>query len=350
MLQKFFFKKYIVNFFLFLFYLILLSLHGCSNSSEPQDLNNKFGIYLLEDQNITWENLQNKKLDSLKLKKWITGDKIDFYDYSSHVIYLNVDYNTLFSVPHNNNTPFVVVANNKICYCGCFAPPKDTTQPHVVIKPLELCDDMVMLEFNPPNRRDIRVNENVKNALSEMKKFKPGFISSFFSDIYVHRSNGDTLRARIGFDIKNIEDRRLYIPSSANYILKTGNHSYISKIVFYNENIFYPLDCYIPSRYTTYTINAAEMLYLLGFTAIKPSSEEDYFHYCGSLNNFPFKGLPNGNYNCYCEFYGMMGGEKSRREAPEGRIWIGYLRTATMNFDYDTEKGITTKKRYVALD
>jgi hypothetical protein len=47
------------------------------------------------------------------------------------VFYLNVNYNILLAFPPNENTPFVVVANDKRCYTGRFDPPKDTTQPNV---------------------------------------------------------------------------------------------------------------------------------------------------------------------------------------------------------------------------
>ncbi len=172
---------------------VLVILIGCSDNSEPEDKSNSFGIYLPEDQSITWESLKSKNLDSIKLKEWITGDKIDFYDYSSHVIYLNVDYNSLLSVPHKDNTPFVVVANGKRCYYGKFSLPEDTTQPCVVFKPLESCNDLVMLEFNPPNRKDIRVNDEVVNALKEAGKFKPGLSSQLWDSPYVERAKDDTL-------------------------------------------------------------------------------------------------------------------------------------------------------------
>jgi hypothetical protein len=111
-----------------IFIILYLSIAGCkSDSAGPETDKASFGIYLLQDPNVTWESLQGKDLNSLKLKEWITSNMIDYYDYSSHVICLNVNYNNLLNFTHNSNTPFVVVADNKICYSGCFGPPKDIT-------------------------------------------------------------------------------------------------------------------------------------------------------------------------------------------------------------------------------
>ena len=192
---------------------IILILSGCSKGNEPEQDKANFGLYLLEDQSITWEDLKTRNLDSLKLKEWITSDKIDFYDYSTHVIYLNVDYNTLFAVPHNDNTPFVVVANNKRCYYGRFSPPKDTTQPHVVIKPLELCNDLIMLEFNPPHRKDIRVNEEVKEALTETQKIKTGIMYYYDREALISHLNEANAQIHLYSFCYNYEEKNIFLPT-----------------------------------------------------------------------------------------------------------------------------------------
>jgi len=337
------------NTFQYLLFIITIGfLTGCSKGNEPEDKSASFGIYLLEDQSITWEDLKTRNLDSLKLKDWITGDKIDFYDYSTHVIYLNVDYNTLFSVPHNDNTPFVVVANEKRCYYGRFSPPQDTTQPHVVIKPLYDCDDLLMLEFNPLNRKDIRFNDNIKSSLNELGKIKLGFNSEFPSvRFYEVPGTTDTI-LEIFVVLKNDDEEVLYAPHLYG-IINAGGREYSSKLLVYNN-----ISCFIMPVIPYYS---SSLIYTLRTNRILRGQyaychltlpKEEKWNY--SVCDFPLSKIPPGEYNCIIEYYGMLGGSKETRYAPKGRMWTGYLRTNTISISYDGVKGIVVKNKYVSLN
>lgn len=338
------YPKQKTNYLLLFFIISLVFINSCSRGNEPEDKNKGFSISLLEDQAITWEDMKNRKLDSLKLKDWITGDKIDFYDYSSHVIYLNVDYKTLFSVPHKDNTPFVVVANNKRCYYGLFNQPQDTTQPHVLIKPLEACSDMVMLEFNPANRKDIRLNESVKNALIDANIYKSGLTEVWFTSL---KAFPDLKPPYIEFyfTVKNKENENIYYVGYPWWSIKVNNIFYKTKTVFYNKNSFFSVPASVYSGEPD-TVDVKTMHYKVSFSSITPKST-GYFVW---HDIFPMTGIPTGNYNCFIEYYGMMGGAKEKRETPDGRIWIGYLRTNTINLDYDNKKGVEIKNLNVTLD
>jgi len=347
------YKKLFLNIscILFLFLISFLSFHGCS-SEEPEDNSKKFGIYLLEDQSITWEDMKNKDLSTIKLKEWITGDKIDFYDYSSHVIYLNTDYNTLLNFPHNSSTPFVVVANDKRIYYGCFGPPKDTTQPHVVFTPLKLCTDLVMLEFNPPQRKDIRVNDEIKNALKNSGKIRAGinYEMKNINFLCLTTSEIDSSFIQIYGEITNNESEIIYTSLICAWeIIKVKEILYDqTKLVIYNESSFYSLPGIISPIDSTSTksrwIIDSERGYLY-YSFDKLSK----IGYVCSQHKIP-EDISEGTYKCYIEYYGLLGTSKENRMAPSGRIWFGYLRSNTMQIEYSSSKGITIKNTNVVLN
>jgi hypothetical protein len=344
MKTRLFFNKY---FFLFFLLFTTFTIYSCSANEPTEDKSKKFGIYLFQDPNITWESLQGRTLDSLKLKQWITSDMIDFYDYSTHVIYLNVDYNTLLNFTHNDNTPFVVVANNKICYSGCFGSPKDTTQPCVTFTPLALCTDLVMLEFNPPQRKDIRVNDEVKSALTTLGKLKQGLSFNNSGIMFLLNSYGTYIKSYLQImrpTCFKYEGDNVF-PLYRNFnIIKVGSKQYLTKLVIYNQSSYYSLPSIITPQDTFYNKKPA----------IVDCENSSYFYsyfYSTDLSitlpisawagfKFP-EDFKNGIYNCYVEFYGMMGGPKENRpynpETPV-RVWMGYQRTNTIQFEYDSSK------------
>jgi hypothetical protein len=336
---KLFLNRYYTLFFL-LFTVFISSNCSSNEPIKPEDKKSNIGIYLLTDQSITWENLQGRNLDSLKLTAWITSDMIDSVDYSSQVFYLNVNYNTLLAFPHNDNTPFVVVANDKRCYCGRFGPPKDTTQPCVTFTPMALCTDLVMLEFNPPQRKDIRFNDEVKSALSSLGKIKLG-ITYDLDGITFYNFYKPKLYRTGGLGVNNEKDW-LYVKAHSYDIIKAGNKTYQTKLVFYNENSYYYLLPIIPPSDTLYHkvpyILDPEVGYNWAYFARFLSTDEDWT-WSPSANTshyFP-KEMLSGTYYCYVEYYGgMMGGDKKMRFAPIGRIYMGYLRTNTIQVEYNS--------------
>jgi hypothetical protein len=340
MRTRIFFKAYCLN-IIFLFPIIIaFSLTGCSSDEpEVEDNSNKFRICLLEDQSITWESLKGKSLDSLKLKEWITGDKIDFYDYSSHVIYLKTDYTTLLSFTHNNNTPFVVVANDKKIYAGCFGTPKDTTDPCVVFKPLDLCTDLVMLEFNPPQRKDIRFNEEIKSALKSAGKLKLG-IGYEVKGVVIIKNAAKTPFIFSPVTCYNYEENYIYTQLFSCFTTKVGSKTYRTKLVLYNQSSYYSLPAVDTSNqnFDRVTLSAEDADLYTNFTPFYNNK----FPAEWSAYNIPVN-LPNGVYNFYIEYYGMMGCSKENRiikNSTSSRMWMGYLRSATIQMEYDSLKGI----------
>jgi hypothetical protein len=338
-------KNKLIKFIAGIFSAIYLFISGCSSTAEPEYEAKKFGIYLLEDQSITWESIQGKDLNSLNLKEWITSSMIDFYDYSTHVIYLNVDYNNLLNFTHNSNTPFVVVANGKRCYTGCFGPPKDTTQPCVTFTPMALCTDLVMLEFNPPQRKDIRYNDDVKAALTSLGKIKLG-LNCLLSGIMRHGYfSPDSYNKPIFFGatlwVTNNEKDYIYTKGYSWAIIKAGNKTYETKLVFYNETSCYYMLPFIPPSDTLYHkfkfVFDPELKYGWEyFKAILSTDVDSRYADASTTHYFPPE-MPSGTYYCYVEYYGgMMGGNAKMRYTPKGRMWMGYMRSNTIQLEYNS--------------
>ncbi len=114
-------KKY----FLFIFIVTVLILFSCDDSSEFDD---KFSIYLLENDTLTTNIVEEENLLKLKLKNnpIFQYDDIISYEIKNHKVileknlsyYLDKDSSRVFSSVLGY--PFVLIANDKKIYMGSF--------------------------------------------------------------------------------------------------------------------------------------------------------------------------------------------------------------------------------------
>ena len=118
----------------FHFSLVLILIAGCSDNGSdvlPTKRNDAFAMYFLKDTTLKIRDILNRRLEDLELadKPWLSQDDIDFYDWSSHCIYLKKDKSKLFpnyyegyyQLPTSwTDRPWIVVANNVPCYRGYF--------------------------------------------------------------------------------------------------------------------------------------------------------------------------------------------------------------------------------------
>ena len=102
--------------------LLTLTSIGCNDSdSDHSDsrVSGELSFYLLDDVYADVTQLENYDLSQLELqdKPWLSIDDIDFYDLSSHCIYLKEDWPSLdVNARMSFVVPFVVVANGERCY------------------------------------------------------------------------------------------------------------------------------------------------------------------------------------------------------------------------------------------
>ena len=120
--------------------LILLIITVRCSKDEFPIANDKydFAIYLLKNQNLKIGDILTKALadqDSIELSKieiqdhpWLTNEDIDFYDFSSHLIYLKQDRSKFLPDQVDLgfpiswwDKPFIVLANGHRRYVGIFS-------------------------------------------------------------------------------------------------------------------------------------------------------------------------------------------------------------------------------------
>jgi len=114
------------------FILSLLLFYGCLEKTDlvsVGDDENDFGIYFLNDALLTAHQAIEMDIHSLDLKNdpWISNNDIEFYDFSTHCIYLKNDKSYFFDNYGGNfyqfnptivGRPFVVIAGTERCYVG----------------------------------------------------------------------------------------------------------------------------------------------------------------------------------------------------------------------------------------
>jgi len=167
---------------------------GCQqNNDSPSYMNDQFSIYLLKDENITSEQFQQLNLSELELKTepWLSIEDIEFYDFSTHYIYLKEDKASLFerdpdAFPTGSSSKFfVVVAQGEISYLGEILSPVSSSG-HMVPYILEgfpigmspYPSDIIHIIRYPMYMgsydEDVRTDENIKDALVQAGKFQAG--------------------------------------------------------------------------------------------------------------------------------------------------------------------------------
>jgi len=111
--------------------MLLIIAMSCKKSShpvKPTEVENKFNIFLLADTTLKMDDIVDSDLTKLKLnpEPWISAWDIDFYDWSSHCIYLKEEKTHFFPKLVNNflfpsylnKRPYIVTANSVPAYSG----------------------------------------------------------------------------------------------------------------------------------------------------------------------------------------------------------------------------------------
>lgn len=253
----------------------LIFVSGCIDNPviPPEKNNSTFEIYFLKDTTLTIRDVMNSNvypfitnLEELELadKPWITQDDIDFYEWSSHNIYLKKDKSYFFPgelqfiyrFPKSwTDRPWFVVANGIPCYAGYFGteqsidmyPFPEINMGHVGAWPTDILSSTWAFWFVGP---DIRFNELVKDALIQCGLYHGGIEVSI-----------DTTNSPV----------RVYADTTAEYTLKFQNND--------QDNI------YICDPYKTFHI-------FTGVVYFK-NIETDEFYYTKNPEAKPWAGWPN---------------------------------------------------------
>jgi hypothetical protein len=341
-------------------YILLLSLlslffivGSCEESSSPKDEKYNWAIFLLKDNNINIQDIVNKDLSSLSLQSspWLSDKDIDYYDYSSHFIYLIQDKSSFFSEYKTaywdsvwSFRPFLIIADGVICYAGFFygyeSKYVDNTIPYIDGSVIQYYPTEVLeIERSFGIKKDVRDDERIKNALITANKIKFGIEVNLDS---VKILNYDTTTVEYNITIKNNDNESIYVfdPDKSGIEIFS---CYTMGIIFLNldtQRDFSAIYRKMVSPSNPYTVNI------------------DYYtkiNIGGSITRKlllkGFENIPYGEYYCqmrYCSPFFEI--EEGQRTLNDGKIWIGYTLTNIMKITFDENNNCKINNRDVFFD
>ena len=339
--------------------LTLFGFNTCSeNPTEPEEENKHFAIYFLKDSKIKIGEIIEDDLSGLKLqpKPWISDEDIDFYDWSSHCIYLKEDKTyfipgwqkeeifNVFPVEWADK-PFVVTANNKKCYLGYFSHIDLSLNSWIApmigdggfnsIYP----QDVIWIDWGWLYHDSPQNNSNVKNALINAGLYHGGIAITFDpTDTNTLRmvENADTSTISYKFIITNNDVDDLYVIDPDN----TGSdlfHLFTNGLTFQNietKKIYEPRwrkHVELPSR---------DYWSPDWFTKLKNGHS---IQRTVILKGYPY--FPTGEYIFQFKYYGqILGMEKEAREVADGRYWLGPTRSNILVWNFNADEDTLNKK------
>ena len=194
------------------FLICLVAVTSCTRDKTPlgASASASFGFYFLQDESVTLYNVRDENVDLTPASTpWLSEKDIDFYDFSSHCIYLKKPKSDLFPGYKNafelfnamRTKPFWVMAGENRCYLGAFHSGVSSLAAFLPYFD-ELAFDYFAQDVLPIRRsweeNDTRQNETVKSALKRAGLYHAG-LSVQLMDIQM-LENADI--ATIMYDIR----------------------------------------------------------------------------------------------------------------------------------------------------
>lgn len=326
---------------------ILITSYKCAEDHEP--IHAYFGLYMSMDSVLTQEKISTMNLSDFRLEKWLTNDMIEYYDFSSHMIYLKVNKKSFFPEyqwfigPEYSDyrkywqkyRNFIAVADDKRIYigemgqCGSY-------KPIAKISSLEaafIADDIIgitfynelIVNYRYNLARDSRNSEEIKNAL-KISGIYSGGLEYKVDDIKMYGQ--DTLE--VTAIIKNIDRNNLYVFNLLNGVK--------SKPIFIlcNKNNATGYDFYFSKIISSDFSNNLDDYYRL-------DKDKSIRFKCIAVSN---KKVSDNDYYFYSDFYGeRVNIQMDKRIKSDGRIWVGTLRSNYFDITYSSANGITVKTK-----
>lgn len=201
---------------------------SCNDNPITPKYNKSFAIYFLKDSTIKIRNILDKDLSQLELadKPWLAQEDIEFYDWSSHCIYLKKDksylfpnyYKGFYQLPKSwTDRPWIVLANNIPCYKGYFSTDAsidifqfpEINALHAGLLPQDIISSNWNFWFFSSDPRD---NEVVKKALNQIGLYHGGIeVSLDTTNSQIKVFNNDTTAVEYILNFKNNDQDNLFI-------------------------------------------------------------------------------------------------------------------------------------------
>lgn len=308
----------------FILALMGLAFHCDKNPLYPDPALFPLAIYMLDDPPFDREKLLDEDYSDFKLKgePWLTDEDIEFYDWSSHCIYLKISKKDLFPqydakyiiIEQFTNKMFVLAVNGEICYPAFF-----NYGYHYPIPELDLAavlfhpDDVlrinwtVLLDSEPRNDIDRRNNEKVKDVLIQEGLFYAGLeVRMDEMDAVTIIENVDTSTIEYTFTLTNKDEDNLYVFDPD--IVGNSFHYFTNGPVFYHveeSNLYQstykkvdPLRDWDPSWYVKLESGQSltRTVRLRGYPYFPPGEYKIYFYYNGPRVNKEDRYTADGRY------------------------------------------------------
>jgi hypothetical protein len=346
-------NRYIVNYILAFFCsLLCLVNYSCFSGTSPEDIED-FGLYQLEDESITWEKFQNiTNKDTLRIKEWITPKMIKSYDFSSHILTLNI--NAEKELPAWRQGVFVAVVGGVRCYYGSLNPNYGAGRTPVWWEIFNPAQDMVwLIESSNLYYKDERNDERVKYAVKSAGKYQGG-IKVTLDDLSAAEEH-DTAFFKYSFTVTNIDDHNLYLidPNDvANNWFAFGGVTYNTALYIYDKDREY--------EYRTYRLEPflapANQGYMITQDNLKPENllyikkgESVTRTYKQTMVN-SIRTLPYGNYRSIICYANVLGATAEQRTISGERVLCGFVYSNIFDITYSKENGIVVNNRNVILE
>lgn len=315
---------------IFLSSLLLIVLGSCHKDSNPTgpSIPYEFSINLLEDSTITVDSALQVGLSQLKVseKPWLSGKDIQYYDFSSHCIYLKAQRDSLFPNLVNGQfpgswwaKPFVVLASGQRRYLGVFHSgflSKDWTLPYIedwqnilrYPKDIIYISWIYLLDADEDKRNDPVIRE----TLRQLNILHPGIAVSFDSVAITRTFDSSTVT--YAFSISNNDDDDLYLPdpdlmgSALFHYYNTGPEIVNST----GTNVYRSTHKSVVNPQPFNSWKSEWFVRLRSRATIKRVI---------SLSGYPY--IPPGDYACEFQYSGPVNIEQNQRLLADGRYWIG---------------------------
>lgn len=313
--------------------ILLVGTLSCSKEDDQYKMYDGFNIFLLKDENVTAHKASEQELSSLELqvRPWVSSDDIEYYDYSTHVIYLKNElkiYDTIIDISVFGK-PFVVIANGERQYLGAIWPNFSSSWfsgPVINVAPRFYPDDIIHISYFrylSQQSQDPRENDEIRDALISTSKYHAGLECTFDTiEILDNNQENNTCTLKYTYTIKNNDIFNLFIfdPDKMGIGLF---HYFTNGLFLSNENNSYGSISGHTSPDNSWELSWLSLI--LSGDSTKTVITTDY----------PF--IPSGSYDCSFGFPGLSL-IKEERVLPNGRIWIGVL-YVKKSFDIQFNKG-----------
>ncbi len=297
---------------------------GCSKHSGPLSPGDEagFAIFFLEDSSLTGFQAAQQDQNQLVLRKeaWLTDEDVQFYDFSSHCIYLKEDKRHFFATdtgrffvfdPVLMDRPFVVVASGERCYVGSLRSGLlSTMPPGPYIDELDVGFypvDVLHISMFPGSEADVRGDGRIKDALVSLGLYRGG-ISLDLEGVRV-LENADTSTIEYRFRIANIDQEDLCVIDPD----KMGSelfHYFTNGVVLHGNNRLYQSDY----KKVKPPATSWDPTWFVGIPA------GSFIERTVTLKGYP--AISPGSYSCQFTFDGPKV-RKEDRYLAGGRIWLG---------------------------